>query len=165
MTKQQSRRFVGGILALIIICSSFSFATHPASAASQTGVMVALYTYPGTTWDAVAQAKIAHPSVPIVAIINPNNGPGSSRDANYVSGIQELHAAGVVVLGYDATGYASNSASSVKSVMDTWKSLYSIDGIFFDEMANWSGPESYYSGLTRLCKITWIYHDCGKPRN
>ena len=105
MTKQQYRRFIGGVLALIIICSSFSFMQHPASAASQTGVMVALYTYPDSTWTTVAQAKAAHPSVPVVAIINPNNGPGSSRDANYVSGIQELHAAGVVVLGYDATGY------------------------------------------------------------
>jgi Spherulation-specific family 4. len=50
--------------------------------------MIALYTYPDSTWDVVAQAKSAHPSVPVVAIINPNNGPGSSRDANYVSGIQ-----------------------------------------------------------------------------
>src|SRR5574337_1482504 len=163
MTEQSSRKIIGLLAILFVITSPFTILPHQAHAATQTGVMIALYTYPGSTWDVVAQAKSAHPSVPIVAIINPNNGPGSSRDSNYVSGIQELHNAGVVVLGYDATGYASNSASSVKSVMDTWKSLYSIDGIFFDEMANWSGPESYYSDLTNYAKSLGYTMTVGNP--
>jgi len=153
-----------GILAvLLLVTTPLTVLPHQAHAASQTGVMIALYTYPDSTWDVVAQAKSAHPSVPVVAIINPDNGPGSSRDANYVSGIQKLHAAGVVVLGYDATGYASNSASSVKSVMNTWKSLYNIDGIFFDEMANWSGEENYYSGLTSYAKSLGYTMTVGNP--
>src|SRR5574337_1362709 len=163
MTEQSSRKIIGLLAILFVMTTPFTILPHQAHAATQTGVMIALYTYPGSTWDVVAQAKIAHPSVPIVAIINPNNGPGSSRDSNYVSGIQELHNAGVVVLGYDATGYASNSASSVKSVMDTWKSLYSIDGIFFDEMANWSGPESYYSDLTNYAKSLGYTMTVGNP--
>ncbi len=163
MIEQYSRRFIGLLTILLMISTPLTILPHQAHAASQTGVMIALYTYPGSTWDVVAQAKLAHPSVPIVAIINPNNGPGSSRDANYVSGIQELHNAGIVVIGYDATGYASNSASSVKSVMNTWKSLYNIDGIFFDEMANWSGPESYYSGLTSYAKSLGYTMTVGNP--
>jgi len=163
MIEQSSSRFLGMIAILLLVTTPLTVLPHQAHAASSTGVMIALYTYPDSTWDVVAQAKSAHPSVPVVAIINPNNGPGSSRDANYVSGIQKLHAAGVVVLGYDATGYASNSASSVKSVMDTWKSLYNIDGIFFDEMANWSGPESYYSGLTSYAKSLGYTMTVGNP--
>lgn len=163
MTEQSSRKIIGLLAILFVITSPFTILPHQAHASTQTGVMIALYTYPGSTWDVVAQAKIAHPSVPVVAIINPNNGPGSSRDSNYVSGIQELHNAGVVVLGYDATGYASNSASSVKSVMNTWKSLYNIDGIFFDEMANWSGPESYYSDLTSYAKSLGYTMTVGNP--
>lgn len=163
MTEQSSRKFIGLLTILLMITTPLTVLPHQAHATSQTGVMIALYTYPGSTWDVVAQAKIAHPSVPIVAIINPNNGPGSSRDANYVSGIQELHAAGIVVIGYDATGYASNSASSVKSVMNTWKNLYNIDGIFFDEMANWSGPESYYSDLTSYAKSLGYTMTVGNP--
>ncbi|HEX5457883.1 MAG TPA: spherulation-specific family 4 protein [Candidatus Nitrosotalea sp.] len=164
MTEKSTRTFIA-IFAMMMLVATPFVATHQATAAtaSKTGVMIALYTYPGSTWDVVAQAKSAHPSVPIVAIINPDNGPGSSRDPNYVSGIQELHAAGVTVLGYDATGYASNSASSVKSVMNTWKSLYTIDGIFFDEMANWSGPESYYSGLTSYAKSLGYTMTVGNP--
>ena len=163
MIEQSSSRFMGMLAILLLVTTPLTVLPHQAHAASSTGVMIALYTYPDSTWDVVAQAKSAHPSVPVVAIINPNNGPGSSRDANYVSGIQKLHAAGVVVLGYDATGYASNSASSVKSVMDTWKSLYNIDGIFFDEMANWSGPESYYSGLTSYAKSLGYTMTVGNP--
>ena len=163
MIEQSSSRFLGMLAILLLVTTPLTVLPHQAHAASSTGVMIALYTYPDSTWDVVAQAKSAHPSVPVVAIINPNNGPGSSRDANYVSGIQKLHAAGVVVLGYDATGYASNSASSVKSVMDTWKSLYNIDGIFFDEMANWSGPESYYSGLTSYAKSLGYTMTVGNP--
>jgi hypothetical protein len=163
MIEQSSRRFIGLLTILLMITTPLTILPHQAHATSQTGVMIALYTYPDSTWTAVAQAKLAHPSVPVVAIINPNNGPGSSRDANYVSGIQELHNAGVVVLGYDATGYASNSASSVKSLMNTWKSLYTIDGIFFDEMANWSGPESYYSDLTSYAKSLGYTMTVGNP--
>src|SRR5689334_9969951 len=163
MIEQSSSRFMGMLAILLLVTTPLTVLPHQAHAASSTGVMIALYTYPDSTWDVVAQAKSAHPSVPVVAIINPNNGPGSSRDANYVSGIQKLHAAGVVVLGHDATGYASNSASSVKSVMDTWKSLYNIDGIFFDEMANWSGPESYYSDLTSYAKSLGYTMTVGNP--
>ena len=161
--EQSSSRFMGILAVLLLVTTPLTVLPHQAHAASQTGVMIALYTYPDSTWDVVAQAKSAHPSVPVVAIINPDNGPGSSRDANYVSGIQKLHAAGVVVLGYDATGYASNSASSVKSVMNTWKSLYNIDGIFFDEMANWSGEENYYSGLTSYAKSLGYTMTVGNP--
>src|SRR6185437_3577180 len=161
--EQSSSRFMGILAVLLLVTTPLTVLPHQAHAASQTGVMIALYTYPDSTWDVVAQAKSAHPSVPVVAIINPDNGPGSSRDANYVSGIQKLHAAGVVVLGYDATGYASNSASSVKSVMNIWKSLYNIDGIFFDEMANWSGEENYYSGLTSYAKSLGYTMTVGNP--
>ncbi len=163
MTIKQYRTFVAGILALLIIGSSFSFVPHPASAASQTGVMVALYTYPDSTWDIVAQAKAAHPSVPVVAIINPNNGPGSSRDSNYVSGIQKLHAAGVVVLGYDATGYTSRGTGAVESDINTWKSLYSIDGIFFDEMSNVAGDENFYSTVSHYAKSQGYAMTVGNP--
>ena len=162
MTQQQYRRFVGGI-SFLIICLSFLFVTHPVSATAQTGVMIALYTYPDSTWTAVAQAKAAHPSVPVVAIINPNNGPGSSRDANYVSGIQQLHAAGVVVIGYDATGYTSRGISAVESDINTWKSLYSIDGIFFDEMSNVAGDENFYSTVSQYAKSHGYTMTVGNP--
>ena len=32
-------------------------------------------------------AKQSHPNVPLIAVINPNSGPGSALDPGYVSGI------------------------------------------------------------------------------
>ena len=86
MIEQSSSRFMGMLAILLLVTTPLTVLPHQAQAASSTGVMIALYTYPDSTWDVVAQAKSAHPSVPVVAIINPNNGPGSSRDVNYVSG-------------------------------------------------------------------------------
>jgi hypothetical protein len=163
MIEQSSRRFIGMLAILLLVTTPLTVLPHQVHAASSTGVMVALYTYPDNTWDTVAQAKSAHPSVPVVAIINPNNGPGSSRDANYVSGIQKLHAAGVVVLGYDATGYTSRGINAVESDINTWKSLYSIDGIFFDEMSNVAGDESFYSTVSHYAKSQGYTMTVGNP--
>ncbi len=163
MIEQSSRRFIGILTILLLVTTPITILPHLAHAATQTGVMVALYTYPDSTWDSVAQAKIAHPSVPVVAIINPNNGPGGSRDANYVSGIQKLHAAGVVVLGYDATGYASRGVSAVESDINTWKSFYSVDGIFFDEMSNVAGNENFYTTVNHYAKSLGYTMTVGNP--
>ncbi|HEV2192907.1 MAG TPA: spherulation-specific family 4 protein, partial [Nitrosopumilaceae archaeon] len=140
-----------------------SVLSHQAHAASSTGVMIALYTYPGSTWDAIAQAKSAHPSVPIVAIINCCNGPGTSQDSNYVTGIQKLHSAGVIVIGYVDTLYGARNTSIVKSEINAWKSFYNIDGIFFDEMANTSGLETYYSNLSQYAKSLGYTMTVGNP--
>jgi hypothetical protein len=76
--------------------------------------MIPLYTHPTDgTWAAVIRAKKAYPDVPFVAIINPDSGPGTSQDQNYESGIKDLQAAGVVVLGYVTTGYATSSYSAL----------------------------------------------------
>ena len=60
----------------------FSGAAQPAAPAGAaqpaTGVVIPLYNYPDPTWTAIAQARATYPGVPVVAIINPNNGPGAS---------------------------------------------------------------------------------------
>ncbi|HKT22672.1 MAG TPA: spherulation-specific family 4 protein, partial [Nitrososphaerales archaeon] len=95
----------------------------------------------------VVQAKQAYPSVPVIAIINPNSGPGASQDPNYVQGIQNLQAAGVIVYGYVDTAYAGDSISSVEANVNLYVSWYHVDGILFDDMNNQVGYESYYSTL------------------
>ncbi|OLE41090.1 MAG: hypothetical protein AUG16_01375, partial [Thaumarchaeota archaeon 13_1_20CM_2_39_20] len=130
---------------------------------SPTGLIISLYTYPGTTWDQVAAAKKAHPSVPIIAIINPASGPGTSIDTKYVTGIQELKSAGVIVLGYVYTSYASRNMSSVIDDIDTYKKWYPVDGIKFDQMANTPGFESYYSNLTAYAKSQGFTFTVGNP--
>src|SRR2546422_2011960 len=65
------------------------------AATTNSGVVVPLYTYPTDgTWAATLQAKNAHPDVPIIAVINPADGPGVLTDSNYVQGVKNFHAAG-----------------------------------------------------------------------
>jgi len=121
------------------------------------GVIIPLYTAPGPDWTIVTQAKLAYPDVPFIAIVNPSNGPGSSKDPGYVKGIQDLRAAGVKVLGYVDTAYGGVNISSIETSIDLYRSWYGVNGIFFDDMTNVTGFESYYSTLSSYAKSMGLY--------
>jgi hypothetical protein len=129
------------------------------------GTIIPLYTAPtDPSWDSVAAAKQAHPSVPVIAIINPSNGPGSAVQPSYTSGIAKLTAAGVKVLGYVHTSYGARAAADVQTDMNNWHGWYpGVTGIFFDEMANGTGYESYYSGLSSFAKGHGFNFTVGNP--
>jgi len=150
----------------IVFVLSLTNAPHAASStssSSDTGVIVPLYTYPGGTWTSVVQAKVANPGVNIVAVINPDNGPGASQDPNYVSGIQALRTAGVTVLGYVHTSYAARPAAAVIADIDAYKNWYNVSGIFLDEMSNVAGNEGYYSSLNTYIKSLGYTLTVGNP--
>jgi Spherulation-specific family 4 len=126
-------------------------------------LIIPLYTYPGVSWTAIIKAKQANPGVEMVTIINPNNGPGTSKDQNYVTGINNLRAAGVVVLGYDHTSYGARPLSEVEAEINTYKSWYNVSGIFFDEMSNVPGNENYYSTLNQYAKSVGLGFTVGNP--
>ncbi|MGA2874718.1 MAG: spherulation-specific family 4 protein [Nitrososphaerales archaeon] len=128
-----------------------------------TGVMIPLYSYPGSEWNVVEQAKLAHPSVPIVAIINPDNGPGDSRDPKYVAGVNNLRSAGVTVLGYVYTSYGARDSASVTADINAYKSWYNVSGIFFDEMSNVQGNAAYYLALSTYAKSIGFEFTVGNP--
>lgn len=146
------------------ISSGIAAAVGPPNiAAPTTGVIIPLYSYPGPDWDIVVQAKLDHPSVPIVAIINPSNGPGDNQDQNYVLGVDKLRSAGITVLGYVHTSYAARSASSVIADVNSYKAWYAVNGIFFDEMSNVAGDESYYASLSNHAKSIDLTFTVGNP--
>jgi hypothetical protein len=140
-------------------------AAPAAPATTATGTIVPLYSAPGSgTWAAVAAAKQAHPSVPILAVVNPNNGPGTAATSDYQLGIQQLDAAGVKVIGYVPTGYGARTPQEVQDDIWRWKNLYSgVTGIFFDEMANQPGKEKYYGDLTGAAKGIGFDFTIGNP--
>jgi len=107
---------------------------------------------------------MAHPKVGVVAIVNPNNGPGGSIDSSYTSGIARLTAAGVQVIGYVATGYTANSPASVKADIDRWKAFYpTLTGIFFDEQSNKASDVAYYRDLSQYAKSKGLSFTVGNP--
>ena len=116
---------------------------------SISGVIIPLYSYPGATWTKVASSKDAHPNVPIFTIINPNSGPGYSKDTNYVNGINYLRSHHVSVIGYVYTSYASRPLQNVEKDINAYFAWYpNLNGIMFDEMSNVAGHENYYWTLT-----------------
>ncbi len=121
---------------------------------SPAGTIVPLYTSPPhASWTALAAAKRANPSVPVMAVVNPGNGPGTSARSGYTTAIADLVAAGVKVVGYVYTSYGNRAAADVQADIDRWHSFYpAVTGIFFDEMSNVAGLEPYYAGLTAYAK-------------
>jgi hypothetical protein len=132
---------------------------------STTGTIVPLYSDPSDgSWIAIAAAKQQHPSVPVVAIVNPNSGPGASRDASYSTGIGKLQLAGITVIGYVATGYTARGIPAVEADIDRWKSFYpTIQGIFFDEQSNQTGDEAFYRTVSQYAKANALSFTVGNP--
>ena len=137
----------------------------PPPAAMPTGTLVPLYTRPtDPSWSQLIAAKQAHPKVPVVAVVNPSNGPGASISKEYAEGITRLAAAGIRVVGYVSTAYAARSEADVKADIDTWKAFYpEVSGIFFDEQANKVGHEAYYRTLSEYARSRGLTFTVGNP--
>src|SRR3989454_982508 len=161
-----SKRTSSLAIVIVLVLAAIVTATARISfaATSSSGVVIPLYTYPTDgSWAATLQARNAHPNVPIIAVINPNNGPGGSSDSNYVQGVKDFQAAGIIVLGYVATGYASQLISSLESQASSYKNWYSLNGIMFDEMSSVQGNENYYSTLDTYVKSLGMTMTMGNP--
>src|SRR5881396_261353 len=122
--------------------------------ASGLGVLVPAYFYPapGSAWDSLNRAA---QRVPLVAIMNPNNGPSTSPNADYSRAVTPLRNAGGLVIGYVYSSYTMRAIAEVKTDIDRYHSFYTIDGIFVDEMTNDSDAAhlAYYEELYRYIKI------------
>lgn len=132
---------------------------------ASTGTIVPLYTDPSnSSWTAIVTAKLAHPSVPVIAVVNPNNGPDAARSSSYTSGIAKLQQAGIVVIGYVATGYTSRGIPAVEADIDRWKAFYpGMQGIFFDEQSNTVGDETFYKTVSQYSKAQGLSFTVGNP--
>jgi hypothetical protein len=97
--------------------------------------MIPFYTWPTDgSWDKLASLAQKYPRVQVLAVINPNSGPGASRNTDYVNGIAKLIAAGITVFGYVSTGYSRRAPSSVSADIISYANWYSLKNIFFDEV-------------------------------
>ncbi|CAJ0950178.1 unnamed protein product, partial [Mesorhabditis belari] len=119
------------------------------------GVVVPAYFYPSGTglsnWNTLAANAN---KIELTAILNPNSGPGTSADPIYKTAIAKVRAAGGKVIGYVPTGYGKNAIAAVKAQVNKYFSFYTLDGIFFDEMANGNSAAhvNYYKTLHQFVK-------------
>jgi Spherulation-specific family 4 len=119
-------------------------------------ILLPLYSYPNWydrekyLWKQVAAAA---QRVPIVAIINPNNGPDRSPpNADYQHGIKDLQQANVKTIGYVRSNYGKRSLKAVKADIDLYFKYFNVDGIFIDESASASDKLEYYQQLYKHIK-------------
>ena len=135
--------------------------THSTAA----GTIVPLYTFPSDpSWADLVTARKAHPTVRVVAIVNPNSGPGASRNDSFTTGIAKLVAADVQVIGYVATGYTARGVAAVEADVDRWKTFYpQIEGIFFDEQSNKAADVAFYKTVSQYAKAAGLSYTVGNP--
>jgi len=121
------------------------------SGAIAVNVLVPAYFYPDGAgigyWNAL---NAAASKVPLVAIMNPDNGPGAAVDPSYTNVLGAFLEAGGHAIGYVYTGYGTRSLAVVKADVDKWRTFYpGVEGIFVDEMANDSSASNltYYGNL------------------
>ncbi len=111
----------------------------------KTGLLIPLYIYPGDTWNRVIQLKKSYQNLDIVVIINPNSGPGDARNPDYITWIKRLRDDGITVIGYVHTRWGDRPSDEVEREIGLYRDFYpELNGIFFDQMANQPGTESYY---------------------
>jgi hypothetical protein len=114
-------------------------------------VLVPAYFYPdsgGSDWD---RLDAAAGRVPLTAIVNPNDGPDTGINSDYVSAVSKLQAAGGQVIGYVHTSYGTIPLATIKAEINDYRLWYHVNGIFIDEMTSDADPANlaYYQAIYR----------------
>lgn len=109
-----------------------------------------------TLWDKVIAAK------PMVAMINPGSGPGTTADSLYVALVPKVKAAGIPVYGYvhskGSAGYGTRPLADIKADILNHIAWYGVSGIFIDTVSTDPAYLAYYTDLcsfvrSRGCKV------------
>jgi spherulation-specific family 4 protein len=125
----------------------------------QTSVGILAQTYypvTSTAWDTIISAKNANPSCPIAVVVNvAGDGAGTSTNTSWNSLINRLRTAGIIVLGWVDTNFATIAEATVQGAINQWSSWYpQIDGIFFQSMSNQTTNQTYYDNLHNYARTT-----------
>ena len=131
-------------------CQSQALTTQPPK------ILLPLYIYPNWyepeeyVWSKVVSAA---KQVPIVAIINPNNGPdGKPPNKDYQKGLEDLRKSNITILGYVYTKYGDRPKTEVIQDIILYARYYDVDGIFLDEGASNAQRVNYYQDIYNYVK-------------
>lgn len=127
-------------LALVAVVGAIP-AADPVTASPQPRLLVPAYFYPAgdglKTWNTLLDSAA---KAPIVAIANPDSGPGKVADPNYVNLFKQAAKSKAALIGYITFSYGKRPLSAIKADVDSWLHFYpDVRGIFFDEQP--SAPE------------------------
>lgn len=132
---------VRSLIRILVLLLSALFFVH---ALPKQEFIVPSYIYPtDAAWNELVGIKG-------YVIINPNSGPGTKIDSNYVAATKKEQDSGTLVLGYVHTSWAARDQSIVKQEVDEYYEWYKVNGIFFDEAS--TSNTSYYKSLYSYVK-------------
>ena len=97
------------------------------------GLAIPAYFYPyphDRDWNLI---HAAGPAIGLL-VADPDNGPGSRCDPNYVTAIEATRRQGTLVVGYVTSRYGDSPLDLVIDDIARWYTTYTIDGIFLDEV-------------------------------
>lgn len=128
---------------------------------NNTGILIPYYIYPtATELDKLLAPFKSITNVPLIVILNPNSGVGSSKDLTYVNAVITIKNANAQPVGYISTRYANRPISEVEAEIDKYISWYNVSGIFFDEEGS---NANYYTQLTTYAKQKGIKITIANP--
>lgn len=138
------------VLSLMAVCTSLGVinSATKAEAGLCQSISIPAYFYPGTYW---TQATAAAPRVGVM-VMNPNSGPGTAKNSDYVTAVNNAQRQGIKVIGYVPTSYGNRSATDVKTEIDQYKTWYAVDGIFLDEVAKETDFLAYYTDIANYIR-------------
>ena len=153
------RYFFALLLAASLTGIGLSPAADPAKAKPRLQILVPAYFYPAKDktidgakeWD---KLFVASDRAPIIATVNPGNGPGKEVDANYAKlFVKAKKYKKITLIGYVHTTAGARPLSEVKADVDLWLKLYpGIQGIFIDEQASGADKLDYYTELYKYIR-------------
>lgn len=123
-------------------CASVLPSGQPVTPTHPVGLIVPLYSGPQSNPQDWATLEATGADVPLIAIMNPDSGPGPASDygpgtsgnAAYNQAISAVNQ-NANILGYVSIDYAQDSLSSVENEIATYASWFSgLDGIFIDNV-------------------------------
>lgn len=90
---------------------------------------------------------------PVVAIANPDSGPGLKADSLYVETLKRAADGGVTIIGYVTTSYAKRPAPDVIAELRRWVEMYpGVRGFFLDEQPSGAEHVEYYRGIVAAAR-------------
>ena len=132
-----------------LACAMLTAAFGAATQANATGLIMPIFGNSSAQFNA---AIAAAGKVSMIAIINPDDGPGSRKVSGISGNVSRLRGAGAVAAGYVITYYGGEALSSVYSQIDHYVSWYAVDGVFLDEMSDRTSKLSYYRSIYNYAK-------------
>ena len=112
-------------------------------------LLVPLYKEDATLWDKLIGLNLDG----LIAVVNPDNGVGTTKSTFYEDVINRLIIANKKPIGYVPTNYGSRNIDDVRAEIDRWLSFYpNIEGFFIDEVAGTPDKYTYYQSIYQYIK-------------